>query len=86
MGNGARRSGRFNRAYILKTFQVGERVLEKTNPVGSMIQNKAAKFYRLYTYVFQRQIADHALLVTDPADHDKFIDNYHVASLRKLYE
>ena len=43
-----KRIERFNRTHKLQKFNVGEKVLLKTNPIGKRIDNTAKEFFRLY--------------------------------------
>ena len=45
---GNERIERFNRTHKLLKFNVGEKILLKTNPVGKHSDNTAKKFFRLY--------------------------------------
>ena len=67
MEKGNKRIERFNRTHKLQKFNVGEKVLLKTNPVGKRIDNTAKKFFRLYDgpYTLLRQIGKQTFIVYD---------------------
>ena len=48
MEKGNKRVERFNRTHKLQKFNIGEKILVKTNPVGKRSDNTAKKFFRLY--------------------------------------
>ena len=71
----------------LLKFNVGEKILLKTNPVGKHSDNTAKKFFRLYDgpYTLQRQIGQQSFIVYDDI-RLKEVDKYHASAFRKFYE
>ena len=64
---GNKRMEGFNRTHMLQNFNVGERVLLKTNLVGKRTDNTAKKFFRLYDgpYTLLRQVGKQTFIVHD---------------------
>lgn len=81
------RTEKFDCQHKLKTFQLGELVILKKNPVANLLEQKAAKCIRLFAglYLLGRQVARHTFLVMD-LQNNKCIGKFHGANLHKLYQ
>lgn len=80
------RADRFDRQHKLQTFEKGETILLKANPVASSVENKMAKFYRLFVgpYVLGRRLGRHTFMVLD-TERNRVVGKYHASSFRKYY-
>lgn len=78
-----KRRDRYNRTHRLTRFQIGDKVLIKTNPVGSSILNTSKKFFRLFCgpYELRSRLGPHTYMVYDPVKQ-KDVGKYHASSLR----
>lgn len=81
-----KRIQRFNRTHKLKTFEVGELILLKANPVGRRIDNTAKKFFRLYEgpYELRERVGRQTFIVYDNR-RNKVVGKFHANSFRKFF-
>lgn len=82
-----KKTTKYNAEHRLTKFKVGEKVLIKALNVGSTVENRSAKFLRLFNgpFVLSDQVGKNTFLVKNP-DRNKIIGKYHASSLRKFYE
>lgn len=81
-----KRAERYNTSHRLVEFQVGERVLLKSNPVGRSIDNTATKFFRLFDgpYLLSEKVGKNTFIVLDE-HRNKRLGKFHASSFRKYF-
>lgn len=75
--NTAKQSEKFNADHKLQSFNAGEKVLFKSLYVSQSIDNKAAKFFRLYNGLFRlaEEVEKHTFIIVN-SNNNKILGNF----------